>query len=258
MATEEPTTAAALKSRLDRGIRIGVSGWSYPAWREGFYQGLAQKAWLGHCAAHFTAIEINASYYRLPRPSAVASWATQAPDDFRFAAKGHRIVTQAQRLAGAARPIARQRASMAGLGDKLAVVLWQCPRWLRKRADLLAEFADALGEWPEVRHAIEFRHESWFDDEVAALLGGARIANCLSDAGDWPLWDAVTTDLVYVRLHGRPKTYSSAYDEAALEDWARRVRDWRSQGREVHVYFDNTAAQAAPEDAQKLIALLAA
>jgi len=107
-----------------------------------------------------------------------------------------------------------------------------------------------------VRHAIEFRHESWFDDEIAACLRAHRVAVCQSDAADWPPWEAVTTDLVYVRLHGQAETYASGYSESELRRWAGRVRRWVGEGRDVHVYFDNDALCHAPFDAARLIALL--
>ena len=120
----------------------------------------------------------------------------------------------------------------------------------------LQVFAKALKSWPQARHAIEFRHDSWFDNEVAACLRAHRLAICQSDAADWPLWDAVTTDMVYVRLHGHAVTYVSAYNTRELGQWARRIRRWLRQNRHVHVYFDNDALGAAPRNALELIALV--
>lgn len=107
--------------------------------------------------------------------------------------------------------------------------------------------------WRKPRHASDFRPPSWFCNEVAACLAAHRIAVCQSDAAGWPCWDAVTTDLVYVRLHGHAVTYASGYTEGELRAWARKVRRWR---REVHVYFDNDARGEAPRNALRLIALL--
>jgi uncharacterized protein YecE (DUF72 family) len=101
----------------------------------------------------------------------------------------------------------------------------------------------------------EFRHPSWFVDEVAACLTAHRIAACQSDAADWPRWDAVTTGLVYVRLHGRTLTYASSYSERELRDWASKARRWMREGRDVHVYFDNDAYGEAPKNALRLVAL---
>jgi uncharacterized protein YecE (DUF72 family) len=109
-----------------------------------------------------------------------------------------------------------------------------------------------LSRWDDVRHAIEFRRPFWFDDETAECLHAHRIANCQSDAADWPMWTAVTTNLVYVRLHGHSRTYASAYRTDALMKWAKATETWHQEDRTVHVYFDNDAEGAAPKDAMKL------
>jgi uncharacterized protein YecE (DUF72 family) len=101
---------------------------------------------------------------------------------------------------------------------------------------------------------MEFRHPSWFDRETADLLAAHEVANAISDADRWPLWDAVTTDFVYVRLHGRPHCYLSAYPTEAVADWAARIREWQAQGRDVQVYFDNTMEGAAVDNATQLAA----
>ncbi len=177
-------------------------------------------------------------------------------EDADFAIKGHRYLTHVKRLLDPEQPLQQSREAAAGLGGKLAVVLWQTPRSLHKDMVRLQHFAHALAAWPEVRHVLEFRHASWFDDEVAVCLCAHRIANCWSDAADWPLWDAVTADLVYLRLHGHARTYASAYSEGELDDWAERVRVLQAQGRDAFIYFDNTAAGAALHNAQRLKELL--
>jgi uncharacterized protein YecE (DUF72 family) len=139
------------------------------------------------------------------------------------------------------------------LGDKLAAVVWQLPRRFRINGKRLAGFAAALRTWPEARHVIEFRHLSWFEAEVADCLSRYALAVCLSDAADWPLWDAVTTDLVYVRLHGHTHTYASAYSAESIAYWAARIQTWLNENRDVHVYFDNDAEGVAPQDALQLL-----
>ncbi len=139
------------------------------------------------------------------------------------------------------------------MGDKLAAVIWQLPERFYKNLERLEGFARALKSWRAVRHAIEFRHDSWFDDEVAACLHAHRLAVCQSDAADWPRWDAVTTDMAYIRLHGHTATYASSYSARELGQWARRIRRWLKQGCDVHVYFDNDARGAAPRNALELI-----
>jgi uncharacterized protein YecE (DUF72 family) len=238
------------------GIRVGLSGWSYPAWRSGFYKDVPQRRWLAHCAAHFNTIEVNATYYRMLKPANYARWYDETPDGFVFAIKGNRVITHLRLLKDPAAPIAAQKDNSAALGDKLRVVLWQLPARLRKDIGRLSGFARELAVWSGVRHAIEFRHGTWFDDETAGLLAKHKLAICVSDAADWPRWDRVSTDFVYVRLHGAVRTYHSRYDDEELESWARRIKAWRDESRVVYVYFDNDAEGHAPYDAMRLMALL--
>lgn len=233
---------------------VGTSGWSYPEWGVGFYGGAPRGDWLHRYAGHFATVEINATAYGDVEPEALARWAAETPSDFRFAMKASRSITHYRRLAVKPRAIAAERARALALGGKLAVVLWQLKSAQTCELRRLQDFLELLAAWPEARHAIEFRDASWFDDEVEALLARHRVASVISDARSWPRWDAITTDFVYVRLHGRPRTYVSRYEDAALADWATRIAQWRAQGRGVYVYFDNTAAGHAPADAERLVA----
>lgn len=253
MRRQRPETSPAHGAGL---VHIGTSGWSYDAWRDDFYRGVPRRAWLAHYAANFGAVEINASYYRLQQVSTYRKWHDATPAGFRFAIKANRYLTAYRRLRQPARSIALERSRAQALGDKLAAVLWQCPANLQKDLQRLTRFAAALDKWPGVRHVLEFRHPSWFDESVRHCLHEHRIAICQSDAADWPLWDAVSTDLAYVRLHGHTRTYVSAYRADSLQRWARRVRGWVDDGRTVHVYFDNTDAGAAVRDALRLDTML--
>jgi len=237
-------------------VYVGTSGWSYLAWRDSFYRGVPKREWLAWCARRFTAVEINASFYRLQSPQTFTRWRQVTPAGFRFALKANRYLTHNKKLADAVHSIALERGRAQALGDKLVAVLWQLPGNYKKHMGRLDGFLHALEGWPEVRHVLEFRHRSWFVDEVADSLSRHRVAVCQSDAADWPLWDRVTTDLVYVRLHGHTRTYASAYSRAALRRWAQRVRDWSEEGRSVCVFFDNDAEGAAPDDAMALLRLL--
>jgi len=235
---------------------VGTSGWNYAAWRQGFYAGRPPREWLSLCARRFSGLEINATHYRLQSAETMRRWRDASPREFRFALKAHRYLTHQRKLKAPLGPIRREREHAAALGAKLAVVLWQLPANFGCNLKRLEAFAKALGAWRRVRHAIEFRHASWFRLDVAECLSRHRIAVCQSDAADWPRWDAVTTDLVYLRLHGRPRTYASSYGERPLRAWARRIRRWQREGRAVHVYFDNDARGAAPRNALRLSALL--
>jgi len=224
--------------------------------RGDFYDARPAKDRLAFCAERFTAIEINATHYRLQSPATFRRWRDATPPGFRFALKAHRYLTHNRKLQDPPGPIRIERDRAAALGEKLAAVLWQLPRNFHRNLERLALFARALRVWRRPRHAIEFRHPSWFDAEVAACLRAHRIAVCQSDAADWPLWDAVTTDVVYVRLHGHEVTYASNYAEADLRAWARKVRRWTREGRDVHVYFDNDAYGDAPHNAVRLLSLV--
>lgn len=235
------------------GLFIGTSGWNYDSWRGGFYGRIRGKDWLRFCAARFTGIEVNATFYRLQTQDTFRRWRDETPRDFRFAIKANRYLTHNKKLTDPLAAIRLERDRARGLGDKLSAVVWQLPGRFGKNMSRLEGFCRASRYWRAVRHAIEFRDASWFDDEVADCLRHYRIAVCQSDAADWPLWDAVTTDMVYVRLHGHETTYVSDYTEQQLREWATRVRRWQRRRCTVHVYFDNDALGHAPRNAMRML-----
>jgi uncharacterized protein YecE (DUF72 family) len=238
-------------------IFVGPSGWSYRSWRHTVAKGVPLKRRLPFVASLFNAVEINGSFYVQIARETYRTWRDVTPARFRFALKGHRYVTHFKRLRGCRDPVRRLRAQAQGLGDKLAVVLWQLPARLSLDLARLDEFLGVLGsEWGDARHALELRHASWFTPEVQDRLARARVAACWSDAPDFPLWPALTTDLVYVRLHGHTRKYASSYSGPSLRGWAERVAGWAKRGRHVHVYFDNDAEGAAIRNARTLSAAL--
>ncbi len=233
---------------------IGTSGWSYDGWKNNFYEGVPRTQWLEYCAEKFTALEVNGTFYRLQSEATFRKWREQTPDDFVFTAKGHRYVTHNKKLTDSDETVITSRDNMRPFGTKLAVVVWQLPSQFSCNLERLEAFARTLTRrWTAVRHAVEFRDTSWFNDDVANLMSSHNLAVCQSDAADWPMWDAVTTDLVYIRLHGHSRTYASTYSSGLLDDWAKKIRAWMRENRDVHVYFDNDAEGAAPHDALKLM-----
>jgi len=231
---------------------VGTSGWNYKAWKADFFAGVVQKKWLEHYTKYFNAVEVNATFYRLLQENIINSWKTRTPDDFCFAIKDSRYTTHTKRLKDPLQAVQKQKNNVLPLQHKIPAVLWQLPASFSVDLDRLRGFADALQSWQEVRHVMEFRDSSWFVPEVASLLEDRGLAVCISDSADWPRWDAVSTDMVYVRLHGRTRTYQSAYSDDELAQWARKVKTWRHEGRIVHVYFDNTDGPAAPQNALRL------
>ena len=268
-------------------IRIGLSGWRYAGWRGNFYpKGLVQRKELAYAADRFSTIEINGSFYSLQRPASYATWRDETPDDFVFALKGGRFITHMKRLRDVDGAMANFFASgPLALGDKLGPVLWQLPARTRFDADVLDAFLDRLprtsGEAADLarhhdaklsadralttaltqvrlRHAIEPRDLSFADPAAIDLLRRHDVGLVVSDAGDkWPRFEEVTSDLVYVRLHGAEELYTSGYGPQALDEWAARISSWAGQGLDVLVYFDNDAKVHAPYDALALMDRLA-
>jgi uncharacterized protein YecE (DUF72 family) len=265
-------------------VRVGISGWSYAGWRGDFYPaGLPHRAELAYAAERMTAIELNGSFYSLHRPTSYAGWRAQTPPDFVFAVKGGRFITHLKRLVGVETALANFFASgVLGLGPKLGPLLWQLPENLRFDPDKLdaffsllprttaqaaelaakhdAKVPDALVTTEEdrpLRHALEFRSATFCVPECFELLRRHAVACVVADtAGRWPRAEQVTSDLVYVRLHGDQELYASGYDEATLRDWAGKCRGWAKQGLDVFVFFDNDAKGYAPHDAMALLSLL--
>jgi uncharacterized protein YecE (DUF72 family) len=264
-------------------IRIGLSGWRYAGWRGDFYpNGLVQRKELAYAAERFSTIEVNGSFYSLQRPASYALWRDETPDDFLFALKGGRFITHMKRLRDIDGAMANFFASgPLALADKLGPVLWQLPARTRFDADVLAAFLAKLprtsGDAADLarrhddklpadralttaltqvrlRHAIEPRDRSFGDPAALDLLRRYDVGLVVSDAGDkWPRFEEVTSDLVYVRLHGAEEMDTSGYGPQALDEWAARISAWAGQGLDVLVYFDNDAKVHAPYDALALM-----
>lgn len=243
-------------------FHVGLSGWTYSEWRGDFYpDGLPAKQRLAYASERFDALEVNASFYRTLRASTYAGWLTQAQPGTRFAIKAPKAVTHLRRLKDAVEPIEEfWDSGLLQLGDALGPILWQLPPSLRFDADLVGTFLDALPverDGVHLQHALEPRHASWDADEPAALLATHDVALVTSDlAGRYPLIDRPTASFAYLRLHGHERLYWSGYSDAQLRAWADRCRAHAAAGREVWVFFDNSAGGRAPHDALTLRSLL--
>jgi uncharacterized protein YecE (DUF72 family) len=235
---------------------IGTSGWVYKTWRAHLYADAPVRRWLEIASRTFDALEINGSFYTQIQPKTYERWRDETPAGFRFALKGHRFVTHYKRLRDCRDSVVRLRDQASALGDKLAAVVWQLPSRFGLDLARLDDFLDALTSWPRVAHSLELRNKSWFVDAVAARMREAGVAVCMSDAPDFPIWREVTSDVVYVRLHGHTRKYASRYSTALLRRWATDAAGWLAEGRDVHVYFDNDGEGAAVHDAQALAAMI--
>lgn len=223
-------------------ILAGTSGYSYPAWKGSFYPAdLPSSRMLAAYAERLPTVEVNATFYRMPRPEMLAGWRRQAPDSFVFALKAPQRLTHVRRLSGVAEDVARFLSAAAELGPALGPVLWQLPPTFRKD---LPRLRDLLALLPRGgRSAFEFRHESWRDDEVLLALREAGAALCVADGEDGATPLEATAPFGYLRLR-RPD-----YDGAALAAWADRIR--AQPWREAFVYFKHEDEGKGPELARR-------
>ncbi len=238
-------------------ILIGTSGWSYDSWRGPFYpEKLAKKDWLGFYAAQFPSTEINGSFYRTPSLAAVTGWRQQTPSGFSFAWKASKFITHWKRLtASCDNSIALMQTRLEALGAKARLVLFQLPPRFAKDTARLESFLHMLPRRP-CRYAFEFRDKSWYDDDNLQMLKDHNVALCISDHADAPApWQA-TARHVYIRGHGPSGRYSGSYSARTLRRWADAAAQWKSERRDVFVYFDNDQKAAAPRDARRLMAML--
>jgi uncharacterized protein YecE (DUF72 family) len=221
-------------------IRVGCSGWNYKHWRNGvFYPPkLPPRKWLEHYACHFDTVEVNATFYRLPRESAVANWVAQTPPDFVFTVKMSRYVTHVKRLRELGPSLELFYRTIAPLVEspKLGPVLWQLPPTFKRDDERLAH---ALAQLPPGRHAFEFREPSWFVDEVYALLREHSAALVIGDDPRRPFQTHIlTADWTFVRLHHGSRGRNGNYSQSELDEWAERIRGWSENG-DVYAYFNN-------------------
>jgi uncharacterized protein YecE (DUF72 family) len=249
-----------MKDTTDRGVvRVGTSGWQYDDWRGRFYpDGLPKRAWFEHYARCFPTVEINATFYRLPKTSTVERWHDAAPDRFRFAVKGSRYLTHNKKLHDPAEPIATITSRMAPLKGFHGVWLWQLPPNLHLDVGRLERFLAALPGGPG--HAVEFRHRSWFVGEVEQVMARHGVAWVWLSDRQMPDHAPVTADFVYLRLHGLAEDealrYRWDYTEAQLAPWADRLRAAAADGRDGWVYFNNDYDANAPRNAMTLADVL--
>lgn len=230
-------------------LLIGTSGWQYRHWRETFYpRGLAQKTWLEYYAERFQTVESNNSFYRLPEAATFSRWAERMPDGFVMAVKMSRYLTHIKRLAEPEEPVERFLDRARHLGDKLGPVLIQLPPQLS--LDLVRLRGTLALFPPEVRVAVEFRHDSWYTSQVRSVLEDRGVALCLADRRRvlTPLWR--TTDWAYLRFHEGRAAPSPCYGRHALETWAKRLADAWSPEADVFAYFNNDPRACALRDAR--------
>lgn len=226
---------------------IGTSGWQYADWRGRFYPaGVPQRAWLAFYAREFPVVEVNSTFYRLPKRTAAQQWHEQTPDGFLMAAKMSRFLTHIKRLRDPQEPIARFFDRLEPLGDRLGPVLLQLGPTMKVDLDALDGVLRAMPKG--VRVAVEPRHRTWWTDDVRAALEKHGAALCWADRLGrpvTPVWR--TTDWAYLRMHEGRADPRPRYGEKALRSWSERIA-----GLEAFVFFNNDHGAAAIADARSL------
>ena len=221
-------------------IRIGCSGWNYQHWRNGvFYPPRCPpRLWLEFYARHFDTVEVNATFYRLPRETAVENWVHESPPEFVFAVKMSRYVTHIKRLRELPPSLELFYSRIRPLvgSPKFGPVLWQLPGTFPRDDERLRQ---ALEQLPPGRHCFEFRHESWFAEEVYELLRSHGVALVIGDTPTRPFQaHELTADWTFIRFHHGTRGRNSNYSERELEEWAGRIEGWAARS-DVYVYFNN-------------------
>jgi uncharacterized protein YecE (DUF72 family) len=236
-------------------LHLGTSGWQYAHWRDTFYpKGVPQKLWLEHYAGRFDTVELNNSFYMLPREESFAAWAARTPPGFRFAVKMSRFLTHVKRLSEPAEPVERFFSRARSLGDKLGPVLLQLPPTMPAAVDRLEA---TLALFPrDVRVAVECRHESWYTADLRHCLERHNAALVLADSPrrQTPGWR--TADWGYVRFHEGTSRPRPCYSRKVLAEWGVRLERLYAPSDDVYVYFNNDPRACALRDAVVFGALM--
>ena len=238
-------------------VLIGTSGWSYGSWKGDFYPtGLPSRRFLEFYAERFGTTEVNSTFYRVPLTSTFETWSAQVPENFVFTLKATRLITHVGRLADIDEAWAMLVRHAAVLGRHLGPILLQFPPSFRCDPPALARFLrHARRPAPRgarLRLALEFRHASWFNEDIYALLRRWGAALCIADSPQYPRHDVVTADFVYIRFHGRTKLFASNYSNPELADEAVGIRRYLRHGLDVYAYFNNDAQGHAVRNAATL------
>jgi uncharacterized protein YecE (DUF72 family) len=232
---------------------VGTSGWQYASWKRRFYpKDVPQRKWLEYFSRHFPTVEVNNSFYMLPKEESFLKWRTESADGFVITVKASRYITHIRRLRDPRDPVKLFWSRARKLGPKLGPVLFQLPPRFGVDLDRLEAFLKMLPK--AMRPAFEFRDHSWENDDVYALLDGAGAALVLADRPGWRMGNVVTGGWSYIRFHQGRRT-SPFYARAKLRRWADHIA--ALPARDVYIYFNNDELGAAIGDARTMMELLA-
>lgn len=220
-------------------IHIGTSGWNYRHWKGTFYpEDLSQKKWLSYYMERFKTVELNNSFYRMPDKSTFENWRAAVPDDFIFSVKVYRYITHLKKLIDSDETLNTFLENAGALKEKAGPLLFQMPPSFRFNSERLISFLKKLPD--SFRYTFEFRNKTWWNDEAYRILEDYNISFCQFQLAGVITPKVVTSDLVYIRLHGPTShKYQGSYTNETLAEWADQFKKWQKDGREVYCYFDN-------------------
>jgi len=234
---------------------IGTSGWHYQHWQGVFYpEDLAKSDWLKYYTAHFPTVEVNNTFYHLPKDNSLEKWYQLAPPDFIFTTKASRYITHIKRLKDTSQSLQLLFDKIHILGEKLGSVLYQLPPGLHKDIGLLKSFINRL---PRNHISVfEFRHKSWFCDDTFQLLKDNNMSFCIHDLAGLATPKVITSKTIYVRFHGPGQRYAGNYTRQQLSAWAQWIEQNSCDVKFVFVYFNNDIQGYAIKNARQLRKLL--
>ena len=217
--------------------RIGCSGYHYDDWKGDFYpKDLPKKKWIEYYAEHFDTVELNNTFYNLPEKKTFKNWYDRTPDNFEFTVKGSRYITHMKKLKDVKTSVDDFYDAISPLQEKTGCILWQLPGNLHKNTGKLKQFCQWLSK--SYKNVIEFRHNSWFDEEVYDILRKYKVIFCMISApGDLEENTLNTTDTSYLRFHGKKEWYKYLYTEKELKSWKDRIESQDISG--LYIYFNN-------------------
>jgi uncharacterized protein YecE (DUF72 family) len=235
-------------ARVTQRVQVGTSGYNYPEWRGTFYpEKFSGDKMLPYYAARFPTVEINYTFYRMPTEALLAGWAAATPEGFTFTLKAPRRITHDSKLQRCEDALQAFCRTARTLGPRLAALLFQLPPTFKKDAAVLQQFVGLLPEG--TRAAFEFRHASWFDDDVYDALRSRNLALCIADSEKMSTPLQITADYGYFRLR------DEGYQQADIDRWASTIRGLADVG-DVFVYFKHEEQGLGPDFAQRLITAL--
>lgn len=235
----------------EKRIYIGTSGWVYDHWKERFYpKNLSRHKLLTYYSEQFNSVEINNTFYKLPKRKTVKNWYDNSKENFIFSVKANRYITHMKNLKDSKEPIDNLLDRISILKEKLGPILFQLPPQWHKNISRLKNFLNVLPK--KNIFVMELRHSSWFDQDILNLLKEKNISLCIHDIKGEFSPQKITSEVIYIRFHGPEGSYYNKYSHKEIKIWAKKIYDWYDDNLDIYVYFNNDAQARAIENAREL------